>query len=297
MRITLILAGLDEFKRGSLVKEKNGLAEAWIFGVLVIGLSFFVFWGPLAFFRIAAISFVSSTRGPLWAIILYLLGGFVPSLTALALTGIREGKGGVKALLKHALEFRIGIKWYFIIVGIALSGALGQLAVNEVLGNEFPFGLYVQQLPSFFFLLIAGPLSEEFGWRGYFLKRLKARHGDLTSSLIAGCVWALWHLPLFLMPGTSQHELKLPYFGFFAGIIAQSVIMTWLDSNTGSSLVAAIFYHWLFTFTAQVNSTGVIRSAAYNWLEYLPYIFMALVIAAVYKGNRFAKAAIMKPAD
>ena len=91
------------------------------------------------------------------------------------------------------------------------------------------------------------------------------------------------------MVGTSQYELKFPFIGFLVGIIAQSIIMTWIDSNTGSSIFAAIFYHWVFTYVAQVNSTGVIRSTIYNWLEYTPYILIAIMIIIVYGDNIFRK--------
>ena len=60
--------------------------EAYIFLGLTLGLSYFVFWGPLAVFKIPAISFVDNTRGPAWAIALFILGGFVPSLTGIFLT-------------------------------------------------------------------------------------------------------------------------------------------------------------------------------------------------------------------
>jgi len=63
----------------------------------------------------------------------------------------------------------------------------------------------------------------------------------------------------------------------------------WIDSNTGSSIFAAIFYHWVFTYVAQVNSTGVIRSTIYNWLEYTPYILIAIMIIIVYGDNIFRK--------
>lgn len=271
------------------MKDTKGTHEALVFGLLTIGLSYLIFWGPIAVFRVPTISFVSTTRGPIWAIILFLLGGFVPSIVALVLTRLNEGKQGLKILLKSALEFKIRIKWYFIIVGIALVSAMGQILLNSILGNKFQFSLYLKQLPSLLPLIITGPLSEEFGWRGYFLRKLQKNYSALLSSLIVGITWAFWHLPLFFMVGTSQYELKFPFFGFLIGVIAQSIIMTWIDSNTGSSIFAAIFYHWVFTYVAQVNSTGVTRSAMYNWFEYTPYILVAIIIIIVYGKKSFKK--------
>ena len=74
--------------------------------------------------------------------------------------------------------------------------------------------LFLAQLGSFLPLLIIGPLSEEIGWRGYALERLQTRWNALTSSLIVGLVWALWHLPLFMMVGTSQYEFGRPVHWF-----------------------------------------------------------------------------------
>ncbi|MDQ2708913.1 MAG: CPBP family intramembrane metalloprotease [Actinomycetota bacterium] len=59
------------------------------------------------------------------------------------------------------------------------------------------------------YLLISGPLSEEFGWRGYVQPRLRQRFGRIRTSVVLGSGWALWHVPLFLLNGTGQHEIGL----------------------------------------------------------------------------------------
>ena len=112
------------------------------------------------------------------------------------------------------------------------------------------------QLGSFLPLLIIGPLSEEIGWRGYALERLQTRWNALTSSLIVGLVWALWHLPLFMMVGTSQHELGIPFIGFLVGLMASSILYTWLYNNTKQSIWSAILLHWLYTYAARVVFRG-----------------------------------------
>jgi membrane protease YdiL (CAAX protease family) len=145
------------------------------------------------------------------------------------------------------------------------------------------------QLGSFLPLLILGPLSEEIGWRGYALERPQTRWNALTSSLIIGLVWALWHLPLFMMEGTSQHELGLPFIGFLVGFVANSILYTWLYNNTKQSLWSAILLHWLFTYAAQVLISGVTRSPLYNWLEYLPYVIMAVVVVLIWKPQTLSR--------
>jgi uncharacterized protein len=265
------------------MQSKNiSLKEAAAFFALTLGLSYFVFWGPLAFFKVTAISFVSKEVGPIWAVALFIVGGFVPSLVAIGLTLFREGMPRLRRLGRRILQFKIGWRWYVAVIVLVAIATAGQILINRLLGHTFDLSLFLAQLGSFIPLIILGPLSEELGWRGYALDRLQTRFNALISSLLLGAAWALWHLPLFFMVGTSQHELGVPFLGFAAGIIALSVIFTWLSNNTGSSIWAAIFFHWIYTYFGQVIATGVTRTPLFNWLEYLPYVLFALVIVAIW---------------
>lgn len=257
--------------------------EALLFLGLTLALSFFVFWGPLALFQIPTISFVSSTMGPVWAIVLFILGGFVPSLTAIFLTWKQEGRLGLRKIFRRLTQFNLGWRWYLAILLVIILGTLGQLLIIQLLGQQFDGTLFIAQLGSLVPLIILGPLSEEIGWRGYALDRLQTRWSALVSSLIIGFVWGLWHWPLFQMVGTSQHELALPFGGFVVVLMAQSVIYTWLHNHTGGSIWTAVFFHWLYTYAAQVIFTGVTRTPIFNLLEPLPYLVIAAILIGVWK--------------
>jgi hypothetical protein len=271
------------------MKNSKTASEAYVFLGLTLALSWFVFWGPLALFKVPTISFVSDVKGPAWAIALYITGGFVPSLLGIILTWKKEGVSGLRKLGQRIIQFKFGWRWYVFTFLIVIAGTAGQLTINKLLGNTFPGSLFLAQLGSFLPLLILGPLSEEIGWRGYALGRLQTRWNALISSLIIGLVWALWHLPLFLMVGTSQHELGLPFIGFLVGFMANSVFFTVLYNNTKHSLWSAILFHWLFTCAMQVMISGVIRSPLYNWLEYLPYVIMAGIVVLIWKPQKLSK--------
>jgi len=169
---------------------------------------------------------------------------------------------------------------------IVLCGAAGQILINAVLGNQFNWSLFVTQLPSLLLLLILGSLSEEYGWRGYLLVKLQQLWNPLASSMAVGLVWGMWHLPLFFLVGTSQHELNIPFLPFLVGTVAISIPMTWVNNNTKSSIWAAIFFHWLYTYAAQVTSSGIERSLAYDWLQVLPYVVIAIVVLLVWRPMR-----------
>jgi len=271
------------------VKSTKTVQEAYTFLGLTLAFSFFVFWGPLALFKVPTISFVSDVNGSTWAIALFLVGGFVPSLLAIFLTWKKEGVAGLRLLGRRTIQFKFGWRWYGYIFLIVIAGTAGQLIIHELLGNTFNGTLFLAQLGSFLPLLIIGPLSEEIGWRGYALGRLQTRWNALTSSMIVGLVWALWHLPLFMMVGTSQHELGVPFLGFLIKLMASSVLYTWLFNNTQKSLWSAILLHWLYTYAAQVLSSGVTRSPLYNWFDCLPYVIMAVVVVLIWKPRTLSR--------
>jgi len=266
----------------NLSTQSNSIKEVTLFFAITLGLAYFVFWGPLALFQVPTISFVSDIKGPTWAILFYMLNGFVPSIVAIILTRVYEGKTGLKKFMKRVIQFKIGWRWYLAAIAVVILSTLGQLLIIHLLGQTFNYMGFVIQLPSFIPLIIIGPLSEELGWRGYALDRLQTKWNALTSSIILGTLWAFWHLPLFYMVGTSQHELHFSFVGFLVGLVALSILFTWLHNNTQRSIWTAIFFHWLFTYSGQVVGSYVNRSPIYNWLEYLPYILVALIIAWVY---------------
>jgi membrane protease YdiL (CAAX protease family) len=104
------------------------------------------------------------------------------------------------------------------------------------------------QLPTIIPLIFLGPLSEEFGWRGFLQKRLQSEFNPFLTSIIIGLVWSFWHLPLFYMNGTSQHEFGIPFFSFLISVSSSSFVYTYIFRESKGSLFGAIFLHWTGTY-------------------------------------------------
>jgi membrane protease YdiL (CAAX protease family) len=69
----------------------------------------------------------------------------------------------------------------------------------------------------------------------------------LTSSLILGAAWTVWHLPLFFIQGSYQHSLGLGTVRFWLYMmdkVPQSVLMTWIYNNNRRSTLSAILFHF-----------------------------------------------------
>ena len=267
--------------------DKN-VKQSLIFSLLVIGLSYLIFWGPIALLKIRTANLVEGKVYNIPALIFFLIGGFVPSIVGIILTAFYDGKEGLKKLLLSAINTKIG--FFSLIIIIVYVMALGslQLILYTLLGGSFDYSQFINQLPTILPLIILGPLSEEFGWRGFLQKRINLEFSPISGSVIIGVVWSLWHLPLFYMIGTSQHDFNIPFIPFMISIISSSFIYTYLYYKSNGSLFAAILLHWIATYILQVISSQISRTPTYNFLECFPALIIGFVFLIILKNQKIA---------
>lgn len=95
--------------------------------------------------------------------------------------------------------------------------------------------------------LITGPIAEEFGWRGFVQPRLRLRWTPVRTAVVLGSVWALWHVPLYFLPGTGQYETGLFTVGgliFMVTCIPLSLLYLFVTERLGGKVWAAILIHF-----------------------------------------------------
>lgn len=169
------------------MKNKE-LKEVIIFFILTLFLSLFVLWGPIALFKVPTMGFQKGAVGPVWANILFMIGGFVPSITGIILTAVFEGKKQAKQLIKEAFQVRISLKWFAVIILTATYFAVSWIIIYSALGGNFHYTKFLTLLLTILPLFILGPLSEEYGWRGFALKRLLKIVNPNIASLAIGFI-------------------------------------------------------------------------------------------------------------
>ncbi len=180
--------------------------------------------------------------------LLFLLATFSgPTIAALLVTGISEGRQGLLRLLKRTLQWRVAPRWYLIVVSINLL--IWLLAYSVLLGPQLLLGatthwslLLSTFLPLVAFGIFIPSIAEEPGWRGFALPRLQQRYGPIVASLVLGAFHAFWHLPaLFTINfGPLPLDNLLP---FLLTAVAATFLYTWVYNHTGGSVLLAILLH------------------------------------------------------
>jgi hypothetical protein len=111
-------------------------------------------------------------------------------------------------------------------------------------------------------LLIGGPLGEEFGWRGVVLPALEARFNPPWDSLILGIIWTAWHLPLFFISASAQHNM--PFWLFALLTLPLCILITRIYHGSGNSLLLVMLFHasintWSGPLKISPEATGSTR--------------------------------------
>ncbi len=175
---------------------------------------------------------------------IFILG---PALVALGLYYFsRDGAGQ----LGFTLRFPHRARWFgvaavlypaitVVAVGTGLATGLAALTTSASPGRPS----YVDAFLAIFAIQVVKNVLEEFIFRGYGTRTAMALglRGAAMPHLLVGVVWALWHLPLYLM-WTSDGDLRLitslPWLLFLpllvVGVVATSLVYGELRIQTGS---------------------------------------------------------------
>lgn len=101
-------------------------------------------------------------------------------------------------------------------------------------------------LPYLGLALLTGPLSEEFGWRGYLQPLLRRGLPAGRTTIVLGLIWAVWHVPLFFLAGTFQHSIGLftiEGLGYLAVVVMLSPGLLYVSETLRGGVPAAVLGH------------------------------------------------------
>jgi len=219
---------------------------------------------------------------------LYPIGAFGPFASAFILTYFNQGTEGVKKLLKRGVDLGFGKKWFIPILLLfpAIDGSVVLVAAfTEGVSIDLSWIsnlLFVAVGLLFVFIMTCFlAAGEEFGWRGYALRRLEAHFSAITSSLLLGVIWWAWHIPVFgVVGGFSSSENAYAWqfvLGYFIMVVAYSVLFTWIYNNTEGSILAVILFHAILNLSAYAIVSVSSQVPRYS----IPYFYAITILVAI----------------
>lgn len=172
--------------------------------------------------------------------------GILGPLTAgLVLTALLYGRPGLRRLGSELVKWRVGAAWY--VFALLMGPAIITLALlilsapPALLTAADKAGLLIPAIASG--LVVA--FFEEVGWTGFATPELRKRFGVLSTGLVMGVLWGLWHFPVFSASGRLSDPFSPLLFTallLFTWLIPYRVLMVWLYDRTASVLLAILMH-------------------------------------------------------
>jgi uncharacterized protein len=174
-----------------------------------------------------------------------------PVLAALILEYRRARGVGVRALLRRSFDARRITRkaWYLPTLLLYPAVLVLSFVILRLRGVAVPDpSISVTSTVLLAVGFFVGALGEELGWSGYALEPLRHRWGVLTSGLLLGSVWAVWHWVPLLEVG--RPPAWIAWWSLYT--VAARVIMVWLFANGGGSVFAMVLFHMVLNLGWQL---------------------------------------------
>lgn len=222
-----------------------------------------------------------------------------PLVAGLVAIGMVRGRPGFTDLRARLTRARAGTRWWLMAILTAPAALMGILLAMSAFSTAF--------LPEVFstsgvgvlvvVAIIAGlatSFCEEIGWTGFAVPEFRQRMSVLSTGLVMGLIWGLWHFPMFAGTAASATGVApalVLVVLLFSWLPAFRILMVWLYDRTQSLLVT-----W-FMHAALVASQFVITPASISGIGSIEYdlafaAFLWAFAAVVWVQGRMSRTAI-----
>jgi membrane protease YdiL (CAAX protease family) len=226
-----------------------------------------------------------------------------PSLASILLTGLAFGRKGYRELLSRLFKWRVGACWYLVALLIAPLSTAAVLFALSLISPEFFPGIFTtgDKLSLLVMGIVAGlmvGIFEELGWTGFAIPRMRLRYGVLTTGIIVGLLWGVWHFILFWERGSfsGAFQLALLLARLFAWLPAYRVLMVWVYDRTGSLLVAMLMHVSLVASTVIIEPPLTGGALLAYILVRAAVLWIVVVVVTLANGGKLTLQPIRKNA-
>lgn len=218
-----------------------------------------------------------------------------PFLSGILMNLLVGGKKGLHQLLLRYLQWRIKAHWYA--VGV-LAGPLPVAAVLfglSLFNPAFLPGIVTTDNILALLLfgigwgLIGGGLLEETGWTGFAVPRLLQRYSILSTGLIVGVLWGIWHFLIAFWSSDFNYLGDTDSWIFFvAGFLAfyllalpaYRILLVWVYDRT-NNLPVIILMHASLSASTLIFQPSATGAASLIWNLILSIILWIVVVVVI----------------
>jgi membrane protease YdiL (CAAX protease family) len=208
--------------------------------------------------------------------------GVGPTIAAVMLLALTEGRAGVLGLWSRIVQWRVGWWWFATALLLPALATLTAMAIAVALGADLNLSdaaAKAPEIPINLVVLLLLPLLgpwEEPGFRGFALSTALQRWTPFVSAMVIGVIHIGWHFPLFLSGEVPASDVVL--------ILAASFVFAWLVLGTrGSVLVAMVMHAGSNAFSGEFASTlfAGADGMLYGWAQALLWVAVAACVVTL----------------
>lgn len=220
-----------------------------------------------------------------------------PFISGILMNFLVDGKEGLRNLFLRFLSWRTQGIWYAIAI---LTGPVIVAAVLfglSIFNQDFLPGIITVEDKTGLIIfgvswgIIGGGLLEETGWTGFAVPKLRMKYNILTTGLIVGILWGIWHFLIafwatdYLAGSVSRIMFVAGFIAFYLlALPAYRVLLVLVYDRTVSLPIIMIMHAFLSasTLILQPSSTG---ETGFVWTLILG-IILWLVVAVIGVKNK-----------
>ena len=218
-----------------------------------------------------------------------------PSVSAIAMTALIDGTRGLREYLGRLRHWPASANRYAAALLIAPLLMFAVLLTLSAFSPQFLPGILVSDdrralVLSGAAIAFAAGVFEELGWTGFAIPRLRQRHTVLSTGLIVGLTWAVWHLLVaYWASGTVSGALSLTSYVLdpFLFLLPFRVLMVWVYDRSGS-LILAMLMHVSLTASARIIGAPGIAGPSLLLSDLTWFAAVWALIAAIDRAPRTA---------
>src|SRR5215207_6429428 len=211
-----------------------------------------------------------------------------PSVAGILLTGLLDGRAGLREFRSRLLKWRVGARWYAVALLTAPILFAAVFIPLSLISPEFLPLIFITSdkasvlLMGIFAGLMAG-IFEELGWTGFAIPRMRLRYGVLATGLFVGVLWQAWHL-------LQGYWLAEAVVGTLVGqLVAYRVLMVWVYDRTESLPVAMLMHASLTFFTVIVFPPSAVMANLISGYAYTAALWVVVGAVAVAQGGHLSR--------